>query len=190
MLVCLVLMVATEGCASFRAGSLPSVSLWPPPAANGSKSIIVVVAGKTIVNGSEREFVSPFLDQCLERTVAAYRESRLFSQVNARVPEPDLRADVNIIDRMVVPVWLDILAVLTFALSPTTHMDTFVMTTTLTNQAGRLLGTFHKSEVIATTYHLLLIVGSLTHRPDQVTKETIYDLNRTILLEAHAQRLL
>lgn len=186
---CLLLLASVEGCGSFRAGNVPSVSSWPLESVAEEKAISVVVSGKTIINGIEQEFSPPLLNLCRRQTVETYRASGLFSQVDGGVLDPDLRAEVTIVDQQVISVWVDLLALFTFMVTPSWHSDTWVMTTTLTNRAGHRLATVEQSEVITTVYHLFLLLGSPSHWPDRVIKATIEDLTRATLMDAHARGL-
>lgn len=187
---CLLLLSLCGGCISFRATNQQPVSPWPLGSGVEGRSINIVVSGQMIVNGSERDFAPHFLELCRKETVKAYEESGLFGHVHVGMVNTELQADVQLVDTQAISVAWDVLTLLTFFLCPTTHTDTYVITTALKDRAGHLRGTWQKSQTLTTVYQLFLMFAFPSHWPHSVTKATIYDLNRLTLREAQSQGVL
>jgi len=120
----------------------------------------------------------------------AYRESGLFGDVQEGASSSPLRADVQIFQLQTVTAWRDVLATLTFALSPTTQYETLELRTVLTDGLGNPLRTFLWAARLRTTYQLFLIFAPPSRWPSAVHADALYELNRATLLEAHTRGLL
>jgi hypothetical protein len=185
-IITICLMSFFSGCASFRAGNLPP-SEWSPESVAQNQSIDVIVSGESIVNGKEQDPNAKCLETWNEQVLKAYNDSGLFSEVKTGIAETDLRSEVKILDRGEVNLGLAFITGLTLYLIPSKASDEITIQTKIKDREGKILGTFEKSETINTWQQLFLIFGTPFNFPGTVTKETLYDLNRAIINEAHMQ---
>lgn len=177
-------------CASFRAGNLPPISQWPPAQVEKEKSISLIISGESIVNGKDTEVNSRMLSIWRDQTFAAYRESGLFSFVEVGLAENDLRAEVKILDQGSYNAGLAFLTGFTLYLIPSKASDEFIVKTTIKDEEGNTLGSFEKSENINFWQQLFLIFALPANSPISVPEETLYDLNRATIIEAHSQGII
>ena len=183
-------VMCVSGCASFRAGQLSPVSQWPPSPAPSKRSISVVLSGKAIVNGANQEVNSQFLSVWREQTVKAYQDSGLFSEVGGGLGSSDLRAEVQILDRGEPNQALAFLSGLTMTIIPVKATDELIVKTAFKDRDGNTLGTFEKSESVATWIQLFMVFAMPGNFPGSVVKQTLYDLNRATISEARAKNVL
>lgn len=176
-----------SGCASFRSGNLPAITQWPPENAVKGKSISVIVSGESSINGKEQEVNSLFIKNWSEQVTRAYQDSGLFTEVKPGLSDTDLKAEVRIIDRGEANLGLAFLTGLTLYLIPSSATDEITIKTSIKNKDGDTLGTFEKSETITMWQQLFLIFAMPGNFPLSVTKETLYDVNRATITEAHSK---
>lgn len=186
----LLLSFLCSSCAVYRADHLLPLSQWPPEPLQRKKSISIVVAGEGVLEEKEVDILVESIKDWRKLTVRAYSESDLFSEVKPGLFETDLRAEVKIINEGKVK--LRALSGFTLSLIPFKTTDKFIVRTTIKDRDGNTLGIFEKSEDVNSLVWLanglipILII-------DQIIKEsiaeTIYDLNRSIISEAHAKGL-
>ena len=185
--VSILLLSLVSGCAAYRAGNLPQISSWPPESVNDKKSISIVVSGEAILGGKHQAAPSTYIKISQEPTAKAYRNAGLFSDVKVGFAETDLRAEVKIVHQGETNLGLGFLSGLTLFLIPSKTTDEFVVKTTIKDSEGDTIGTFEKSETITMWQQLFLIFATPFNFPGSVVKETLYDLNRAIINEAHSQ---
>ena len=178
------------GCAAWRAGQLSPVSPWPPSPAASKPSISVALSGQAIVNGSEQEVNSRFLDIWREQALKAYQDSGLFSSVATGLGDTDLRAEVKVLDRGDANLALALLSGFTMTMIPSRTTDEFIVRTAIKDRGGNTLGTFEKQEAISTWIQLFMVFAMPGNFPGSVAKQTLYDLNRATINEARAKKVL
>jgi len=175
------------GCASFRSGQLAPISHWPPQATMPKKSISIIVTTEGSLNGKEQEVNAEFTKIWRKQIIKAYRESGLFSEVKTGFAETDFQAEVRIIDNEKGSSALSMLSGLTFTLIPWSCSDTFTLKTTIRDREGKTLGVFEDLETITLRYQLFLIFLTPFNFPYSVNTQTMYDLTRATIIDAHAK---
>ncbi|MCA9470021.1 MAG: hypothetical protein KC643_31870 [Nitrospira sp.] len=181
-----VITFGLAGCASFREGTLPPPSSWPPALAQGKKSISVIVTGEAMMEGRRGDVPLQMVQQWQVPTIKAYRDSGLFSEVKAGPAQTDLRAEVHIRDMGEGSKGMAIVSGLTLTLFPATGHDRLVVQTTIKDANGENLGTFEKTETVNFWIQFFLIFIMPFNWPPTVVSDTLYDLSRAIIVEAHA----
>ena len=174
-----------QGCAMFSAGKLGPVPPWPAAGGGPSRSVSVVVAVDSAVNGKATDAQPAYIDVCREQTLRAYRDSGLFSQVSSGSAVADRRAEVRISDRGEVSTVMAFITGLTLFLVPSSASVELTVSLTVKDQNGRSVGTFVKSEDLTMWQHLTMLFVMPFNSPRSVQDETLYDLNRAAIVDAH-----
>jgi hypothetical protein len=196
------LALVGDGCASFRAG--PGVPVSMGPATTGSaRTISVAVTGTERLGGQDLKKTNTRLDVCStaptadplrcwrDFTLQAYREAGVFASVSPGLGASDLRAEVRILRRadpntdtalFVTGIFMGIV--------PMKVTDEYVVTTTIRDAGGNVLGTFEKSEAVDTWMQLFMLFAMPGHTFESVMKSVLIDLNQATIAEARAQGIL
>lgn len=190
----ILLMVWVSGCAAFRGGNLPEVPVWPLNSSVTKKSVNLIVNAKAWINEKgipadkvESTVLGTWRTQCLK----AYEESGLFSDVRPSLDqEADLTIDIDIEKRTEFSEALAFLLGFTFALSstviPQREKNDFLITSVIKERDGHVTGSYKKSESVSTWIWLFWIFAMpFRDGPDTVMTQTLYDLNRATISEAH-----
>lgn len=190
MSVVVTAVVVGGGCASFRAGQLSPVPSWPPAQHGAKRTVSVAVSGEAIVNGKQQGVSSTLLNVWRDKTVQAYRESGLFSEVLAGTTPADRQVDVQVLDRGSGSTGAAVLTGLTFYLIPSKATDELTVSTTIRDGNGKILGSYKKSETVTMWQQFFLIFAMPFKSPGSVGKGTLLDLSRATITEAHVAGVL
>ena len=178
------LSVLLSGCASYREGELARLTGWPPNPPGAKQTISVHVTAEATLNGERRVVPLSILEAWRKATFKAYRDSGLFVEVKELPAKTDFRADVQIIDRVELHRWRAFLTGLTFGLWPNWARDRFVVTTTVRDNKGTVVGKFETSEQVVLWQQLFLVLVMPFNYPSSVENGAVYDLSRAAILEA------
>jgi hypothetical protein len=128
----------------------------------------------------------------LEVTIAkSYKDSGLFSDVRIGAADSDYRAEVHMLTRSHVNKLLEFVSAMTLTLVPCNSHSEFTITTRFKNRELNPLETFERRDRETTWIQLFLIFVMPFHEGEPSVKytphekEIIYDLNRSIVSEAH-----
>jgi hypothetical protein len=188
LLVLITELLLLSGCVGFREGT--SVA-WPIADATGKRSVSLLISSEAIMNGQRISIPQRDIGP-LEATIAkSYRDSGLFSDVRIGATDSDYRAEVHMLTRSHFNEFLAFLSGVTLTLVPCNGQSEFTITTTFKNRELMPLETFERRDRETRWIQLFLIFvmpfhggeASVTYTPHE--KEIIYDLNRSIVSEAH-----
>ena len=149
-----------------------------------------MVSGESTFNGKEQKVAFILLKMWSEQVVDAYRDSGLFSEVETGMSDTDLKAEIKIVDHNERNLGLTFLTGLTLYLIPSRGTDEFIVKTTIKNKDGKTLCMYEMSEKIASWVQMFLIFAMPFHYPASVYNETLYDLNRSTIVELHSKGFL
>jgi hypothetical protein len=191
-------LLLLSGCVSFREGT--SVA-WPIADASGKRSISLLISSETIMNGQRISLPQRDIGP-LEATIAkSYKDSGLFSEVHIGAADSDYRAEVHVLTRSHFNELLQFLSAVTLTLVPCNSHSEFAIVTTFKNRELKPLETFERRDRETTWIQTFLIfvmpfhrsevgVTRYTLKPMSVENAILYDLNRSIVSEAHNLGLL
>jgi hypothetical protein len=185
----LVMLAFLGGGCAIRAGHVGPVTMGPA-GPGPAKTISVVVSGVTEVNGHEPESYMSAGHFSLRATLRAYQEASVFASVTAGLAAADRRAEVRITERSITNYAATLLASWTLFVIPARFSEEFVVTTTILDAGGSVLGTFQKSETVETWLQLFLVFALPFQTPRSVYEGALTNLNRATIAEAQAQGIL
>jgi len=177
------------GCsASFRAGRLERGGAWPPgPPADAAKLRSVAISFDGVWLDDGREFPMSPRKRFLYRNAThwAYYLSGRFTHVRPAPALADLRIEARLVERHACsPAALRVAHALTLGLLPAWERHEWTLATTVSDQDGKELGHFEKSEAVHTWHQFLLLLAFPFAPPPGVAADCIFDLNRATILEA------
>ncbi len=171
-----------SGCATFRNHAVEP-PLWPRQALTSRQSIRLVIKHDASVGGKSQD--GAVLAAWDSRTVAAYRESGLFSNVDlfADVPTSDLTAEILVRYRSVSNPLESVAWGMTLMLYPMRFDEEIRVQTVLKDRTGKTLATVEKKEVLSTWFELFLVFAMPLNAPGITTSRVLYDLHGATLTE-------
>ncbi len=186
-----------SGCAAFRTGQLEEIRSWPLLPNTDKRSIAVLVDGKVILGDSHKEPSQAQRNHWKEYTIKAYRESGLFSSVTEVSPAKtdsqtaDLRVEVGVLEKgrdseVVSFIW-GFISGYTMTIIPANARGDYILETVIKDRNGQTLGSIKKSEGISFWIQLFLVFLMPTHWFPTVIEQTIVDINRATIIEAHSK---
>ena len=98
--------------------------------------------------------------------------------------DTDLRAEVNVRDIGQGSKGMAFLSGFTLTLFPATGDDIFVVETNIKDKDGQTLGSVYKTETVSLWIQFFLIFIMPFYWPETVAQETLYDINRAVIVEA------
>lgn len=179
------MVLGSASCASFRAGQVQPVSDWPPQT-SAKKSIRLITTYDYMLNGKPMEGAALAIDTQAQRVADVYVDSGMFSQVIRDRGETDLVGRVKMEQEEDGSMALAFITGLTLYLVPSKSDVTVRVKTTFADADGNDLGTFEKAEKIAVWQQLFLVFVAPFKFPVSVYTDTIRDLNRATIADAHA----
>jgi len=172
-------------CASIRKGNLPLPNPWPSETTKQKQTISLIITGEATVN-EKPVFVEPEVIQIWQEQIyKAYVDSNLFIDVKVGKANTDLQIEVNVQDIAKGSQAWSLVCCLSFTLIPSKGEDKFVVHTKIKSRDGQTLASFQKNETVSFWIHFIFIFAAPFNWPATVIKETIYDLNRASIIEAH-----
>jgi hypothetical protein len=157
---------------------------WPPRRPSSHVSISVIVQCR--IDGMPDTEV----DFARESVLAAFAESRLFSNVEPGLGPTDLQAEVTVTERDDVSTLLTLMSGLTLVLLPFPEHRTFTMATTLRDAHGAVRGTEERTASLTSWVQLFLLAAPADRRPARVARTLVYDLARETIVELRDRRAL
>lgn len=192
--VCLLVLLLSSGCASFREGQLSPVTHWPLEPLGEGKSVVLMYAGLSGVGVGANTFGLGVASQPTEWQLTllkkAYQESRLFSAVATNPGSADFFAEVKVVRSGGSGPGMLLAAVLTgltLYLVPSAATDQFTITTTYKDKANTIIGTVEKTEALTLWQQLFMAFAYPFNRPATVFEEMLYDLHRATITEAQSK---
>jgi hypothetical protein len=177
--------ICTTGCAMWRAGELPPLSGWPPSSEPGTKSVSLILSGRLIINGTEKDMELMQLKLWSDVALKQYHQSNLFSDVRLGLEETDLRAEIEVLYDEKVNLHVFWLSMFSWGLIPSSWSRRFSLTTTLRNAEGDTLGEITLTETVTLWQQTFLIFLLPFRFPDMT--QACSDLHGATLLEAAAK---
>ena len=171
-------------CASFRQGNLQPPHSWPPEAPQEKQTISLIVTGEGTINDQRMDVPPVMIQKWQEQVNKAYVDSSLFSEVMVGPADTDLRAEVNVRDIGQGSKGMAFLSGFTLTLFPATGDDIFVVETKIKDKDGQTLGSVYKTETVSLWIQFFLIFIMPFYWPETVAQETLYDINRAVIVEA------
>jgi len=173
--------VAVAGCAVRDAPI--AVQSWPPaaPARRASTSVIM----RYRIDGQD-EPVATLADDARDAVLAALRDSELFAEIVAGLGATERQIELTIDEHDTTNVPLTILCGLTLFLVPTTEVRAYTLTTTVRDAHGALRGTDERRASLTNWIELFLVAAPAEDRPRRVASRTLYDLERSAIVDLHA----
>ena len=173
------------GCALSR--NAPVVpDRWPPEPAPAARSASVVVTGERLFEGGAEAWLVAGSPVWADAAARAYRDSGLFSSVTVGVGDADVRASVHVREQADVNPTLHGLSLLTAGLLPIAAGDRFTVRVELRDGAGRILGTFERTERARLWMGLPAVPALAVRSRREAVGVLVYDLNRALLVDARA----
>ena len=126
-------------------------------------------------------------DQWQSGTLAAYRDSGLFSEVRPGFGETDLQVEVQIVNRVDANLRLAFLSGLTLLVIPARGRDRFEVRTIVRDNEGKMLAHTEKSENVDYWFQILLLFAMPWTYPDTVVRDVFYDLSRASIVDLRTQ---
>ena len=174
-----------SSCASFREGHLQLPKSWPPEVTQRKNSISLFVTGEAFLNDLRMNVPLGVMQNWQKQIAKAYVASGLFSEVKLGAEGTDLRSEVHVRDFVQYRKALAIISGLTLTLFPATGHDKFVVRARILDKDGQTLQTIEKTETINLWIQFFLIFIMPFNWPPTKPADTLYDLSRTIIMEAH-----
>jgi hypothetical protein len=184
-LLALALSLTLAGCVTVRSSPPDFDQPWPPLVPGSRPAIELVVSGVSVEYEVPRD-LGPILDDWGSVTERAYRESGLFSDV-AIGERRDLRVNVDLRAEINQNRFLAALSYTTLLIIPHVVTTDITLTTRVTDDSGRPLGTMEVQGRSRTWHQFLLFPASSFFEPRTVTPAIVYDLNRETIDALHAR---
>ncbi len=115
-----------------------------------------------------------------------YKDSNIFNMVDEDSPNKEMSIEVEITRKHKAGIGMTVVSALTLFLVPRGVSEEIVVTTRFLNKKGELIGMVEKNDDIVTWYQTFMLFATPFMYPNSIKTETIKDLNRASLIEAHS----
>jgi len=181
-------MLLAVGCSSFRTGDLPEITGWPPSPATSDYNIKVVnisTKAEVTVNGAPRRTGGQLINMLRDSSIDAYNNSGLFRLANPRYDyESDYNVEILLKDDETIDSLQMLLSALTLFIKEGRATDRYTLITTIKDKKGVVLDRIEKTDTLVYKQRVGLFFSVFTRLPDVVSRESLYDLNRSTIQEA------
>ena len=185
------LVALLQGCLATRAGQLPADEILPDRSRSSGKSIALSIRVERTVNGEDRELPDHVREEWIQATLAAYRDSGLFSEVRRGTSrKTDLQATVEVSDDVAGSQAFSYVSAMSWLLLPSRSRETLLVRTIYRDRDGGVLATYRAEETVTTWYQLLLLPALPFAAHDGVVAGTIGDLSRATTRRAQDKGIL
>lgn len=187
----LIFVLSFTSCASWRAEETSIVSTFPETIKSEVKLPNVSISLKRydFFDGEKLDKDEMTEEQRLEilkSIETIYSESKLFNLVDIDSPNKDMSIEVNVSRKVKSSTFFSVLTAMTLYLIPRRVIEEITITTRFLDRRGELVGMVEKNDSIITWHQLFMLFVLPFGPPGSVKHETILDLNRSTILEAHS----
>lgn len=184
VMIVLVSIPLSSGCAAFRAGPSYVIEPWPLQSNERPLPSVSVVFDAVDQDGSRD--IGTLFEQVRGATVRAFEDSGLFSHVSVGLRPSDFRAHVRFVRSQDDSRGSAFLLGLTVGVIPGIFSQTIGIRTELKKADGAICGKWERSERTTIWLGWLMLPFSPFVYPTSVVSDIVFDLNKSILIEASA----